>query len=330
MYKLTVWVSALTVLVSCADQLERRGTPHAPRADADAALVRASEAPFRLRRADLEFEIDGRPFPSPLVRATIGHRTTWLVVDTGANHHALAGWFVRGLGLSAVETHAGRDYLGRELALSRTGPLSITASGWGMVADEPLLVADVPDQLREMDLGGFLSPQFLAQDPGERVILDLARGELRVARKDDAQRSLIGRGVPITKGGALVCSDREMKNRSFVLPARIEGEPVQLLVDTGAARSSLRATSAAGAKLLQRANPWTERVYGAGGVFHARTLPDATIDVGAISMSTEIEIVPASPRPDCPFDGVLGMDVLRTCVLTLGEGHPDGRCEPQY
>ncbi len=300
-----------------------------PVASIDLAVARpALDIPtLAHRKVDLGFELAGQPFPSPLLYATIGGRSTWLVVDTGTSYHALSEWLATDLALPLSSTNTGRDHLGRDIRVSIIDRATIATPLWGMLVDEPLLVADVPEPFRQLNLGGFLSPQFLAHDDGERVLLDLARAEMQVVSKSDAAAHLATRGGRFPIGGSRVCRATDsVPYRTFAVPAYVEGEPVTLLIDTGAERTNLRVGSPAGQKLVQRTNGDLTRVYGAAGAFNALTYPDARVQFGEIGRTTDVEMVPGAPNADCPVDGVLGMDILRSCVLSLGNGPPDGRC----
>jgi hypothetical protein len=284
-------------------------------------------APAVPRRVLLDYELGGQAFPSPLLRASIGGRATWLVVDTGTSYHALSEWLATDLALPIGRTHTGKDHLGREIRISVIDHATIAASAWGMLVDEPLLVAAVPEPFRQLNLGGFLSPQFLAKDDGERVLLDLARGELEVVTREEARKRLETRGGRFPAFGARVCRATDtVPYRTFAVPAYVENEAVMLLIDTGAERTNVRLGSPIGKKLVERANGDLTKVYGAGGVFSALTIPDARVQVGEIGASADLELVPGAENADCPVDGVLGMDILRSCVLSLGNGPPEGRC----
>ena len=51
--------------------------------------------PKELRHVDLEFAIDNKPFPLPIVHGTVAGVPTLFLVDTGANAHILTGWIAR-------------------------------------------------------------------------------------------------------------------------------------------------------------------------------------------------------------------------------------------
>ena len=300
----------------------------APVASVDAALTRPAEiATPEVRRVELGFELGGQPFPSPLLRATISGRSTWLVVDTGTSYHALSEWIATDLALPFSSSNTGRDHVGRDIRISVIDRATIATSDWRMLVDEPLLVADVPEPFRQLNLGGFLAPQFLAKGDGERVLLDLAHAEMQVVSRDDAALHLASRGGRFPIFGSRVCrASDSVPYRTFAVPAYIEDEPVTLLIDTGAERTNLRVGSRAGQKLSLRSNGDLTRVYGAGGAFNALTVPNARVQIGEIGTTADVEMVPGAPNADCPVDGVLGMDILRSCILSLGNGPPEGRC----
>src|SRR5262249_39291387 len=119
-----------------------------------------SRTPPKGKRAALRFELEGQPFPSPLVDAMIGGEPTTLIVDTGATHHVVAQWLARELSSPIKKAgDAGTDHTGRAVAVSRIEDASLSLSGFGPVAAPVLLVITVPEVLRKLGVGGFLSPQ---------------------------------------------------------------------------------------------------------------------------------------------------------------------------
>src|SRR5207248_2780436 len=71
---------------------------HTPQPAAQATSPPQSVPPppkVRVRKASLRYELNGRRFPLPLVRGTIAGTPTWMLVDTGANSHVVAGWLAR-------------------------------------------------------------------------------------------------------------------------------------------------------------------------------------------------------------------------------------------
>jgi hypothetical protein len=315
-------------LAGCAAHPVPAVVAAAPTLDSPPVVALAAAAPRLARHVDLEFELAGRPFASPLLRAEIGGRATWLVVDTGASYHALSGWLAGDLHLESTSGTPGKDHVGRDIAMSLIERASIASVGWPMLTDAPLLVADVPDAFRHMNLGGFLAPQFLATGD-DRALLDLERAELSVTSRAQAEADLVGRGGRFPIVGSRVCRshDAPVPYRAFVLPAYVDEQPVNLLVDTGAERSNVRMGSAAGQRLLGHANGDRLHVYGAAGAFDALVLPATRVQVGEVMTTADIELVPGVENAGCPSDGVIGMDILRACILSFGATGPlEGRC----
>ena len=286
------------------------------------------EPPHSTRRARLLYELNGKRFPLPLVTGTIAGHKTLMLVDTGANSHVIAGWLARKVGLSLRKLgDLGTDHAGRAISTSRVEAPKIVIDGWGAVSDGPALVADVPDMIEKMGIGAFVSPQQLAEPSGV-LVLDLARGELHGSTLADALVDIAPRGKPLATNGVRPCVDdaSAIKGLAYVLPALIEGSPAQLLLDTGAQRTDLLAPSKVGRGLVARSVPNKESMYAASGKLVTRTVKGANVRIGEFSITADVDIVPGAQDPVCPRDGVVSMDVLRSCVLVLGPKDIMGRC----
>lgn len=275
------------------------------------------------------YELKGRRFPLPLVHGTVAGTATWMLVDTGANSHVVAGWLARQVGLSLKKLgDLGSDHAGRTIATFRVDHPQVTIDDWGAVPDGPMLATEVPPLIEELGIGAFVSPQRLVEGDGGAVVLDFLAGEMRRSPYDDAIHKLGHRGSSIAPNGGRVCEDdaSPIQGLAFVLPASIEGRPVDLLVDTGAQRSDLLATSAGGKALASRGVANKEQLYAASGRMTSRTVKGATVSVGDYAVRTDVDLIPGTADPYCPRDGVVSMDVLRSCVLVLGKTGMAGRC----
>lgn len=279
------------------------------------------------RRVQLHFEVGGRPFPLPLVTGTIAGEKVRLLVDTGASSHVVAGWLAKKLSLP-VRTlgEIGTDHVGHAIAAYRIDDLDIAIDGWGKLDASTVLATEMPELVERLGIGGFVSPQRLDEE-GDAVVLDLARGELRSAWWDEANGSLAD-GSLLLPDDARTCEETEgpVKGLAFVVPATVEGHEARLLLDTGAEHSDLLTTSLAGQKLAHLGVSSTEAMYGAAGKISARKLAAVRLVAGAVAMTTDIDLVRGMADESCPRDGVLAMDVLRSCSLVLGRDRMSGRC----
>lgn len=325
---------ALAILViSCGGTpAPREATPPAPILAATVPSAPASTSertPTAPRQTSLAFELNGRAFPLPVVHATVSGQPVWLLVDTGANSNVIARHVAQKAGLPMRALgDVGSDHTGRAVAAYSVEHPDVVVDGWGSIADGPMLVTDVPEPIARIGIGGFLSPQWLAER-GDAVVLDLPAREMRTAPWDDAVSALSQRGGrTLTPGGSRVCADdgSAIKGLAFVLPAKIDGRAVQLLLDTGAHRTDLLTTSRAGKALVANSAPSHEQMYAASGRVKTRVVKGAEVRVGEWSMTTDIDLVPGISDPACPRDGVVSMDLLGACVIVLSRAGVLGRC----
>ena len=282
------------------------------------------------RHAKLIYEIHNRPFPLPLVNGTIAGQPVLMLVDTGANSHVIAGWLARKLNLNMKKLgDVGTDHVGKTITTFRIEKPELAIDEWGPLAAAPVLATDVPDVIEKLGIGAFISPQRLVED-GDSVVLDLAKGELRPAWWDEAHYELSATGVPLMNTEAHACEETEgpIKGLAFVVSATVETQKVELLLDTGAQHSDVFTTSPAGQKLAAQSVVNKEPMYTASGKISARKLRSARVASGSFAVTTDVDLIGGSSDASCPRDGVLAMDVLRSCTLLLGRSRVYGRCIP--
>jgi predicted aspartyl protease len=281
------------------------------------------------RSVALHFELNGREFPLPIVRGTVGGEPVWMLIDTGANSHVVASWVARKVGMPLRSLgEVGSDHAGRAVNAYAAVHPNVSIDGWGSLGDAPILVTDVPDPIAGIGIGAFISPQALVRD-GEGVVLDLAAREMHMARWDEGLRQVESRGgVQLAPEGARMCKDEAglIRGLAFVLPATIEGHRVSLLLDTGAHRTDLLTTSKAGTALAARSTTSKEQMYAASGLVRTRVVHGAHVKVGAWSVTSDIDLVPGVADRPCPRDGAVSMDALGACTLLLGKKGMVGRC----
>jgi predicted aspartyl protease len=281
------------------------------------------------KRATLHYEADGQRFPLPMVHGSIGGTPTWMLVDTGATSHYVAGWIARKVGLSLKKLgDLGSDHAGRAIPTFRVEHPKMTIDEWGTVADGPVLATEVPPLYEQLGIGGFVSPQQLVDGDDGSVVLDFSAGEMRAAAYDAAVHRLGHHGSSLAPNGAHVCVDNAtaIQGLEFIVPGAVEGKAVELLIDTGAAHSDLLAGSVAGKALAHRSVANKDELYTASGRVTRRTLRGATLSVGDFSIRSDVDVIPAAADPYCLRDGVVSMDLLRACVLVLGKTTMMGRC----
>jgi predicted aspartyl protease len=282
------------------------------------AVARAPEATppsSGERRAALLFEAAGRPFPLPLVEVLVAGVPTTMILDTGATRHVVADWLVREAGLpTRASNSAVSDHTGKAMSVLETDSAALRLAGWGAVpASSALLVGALPEPLRRLGIAGVVAPALcgaadaLVLDMPARAMIETSL-EKATARWGRAGKALSGpdsmRGCLTPAGGAL-----------YVVEAEVGGVRADLEIDTGAADSDLKDTSAAGRALSPRAVAG-EQTWTAGGSFTSRILRATTIRAGEVEMRTDVVIAPDGGA-GCRRDGFLGMDVLGKSVIVL-------------
>lgn len=252
-----------------------------------------------------------------------------MLVDTGANSHVVAGWFARRLGLPMRKLgDVGTDHVGKSIATYRMDKVDISIDDWGKLSTTTVLATEVPEVIEKLGIGAFVSPQRLDEE-GDAVVLDLKKGELRSAWWEETYSELAETGAPMVQPDqAKVCEENDgpVKGLAFVVPAVIESQKVQLLVDTGAQHSDIFTSSAAGRKLVGQSSTNREPMYTASGKISARQLKGASVTTGSFALTADIDLIQGAADGSCPRDGVLAMDVLRSCTLLLGRSKIYGRC----
>lgn len=282
------------------------------------------------RRAPIEYAINGKPFPLPIVKGTIAGQPVRMMLDTGANSHIVAGWFMRKAGLAGKKLgEGGTDHAGTAIETFRIDKPEIAIEGWGDTTATSVVATDVPKEIEKLGIAAFLSPQALATT-SDAVVLDLAGSELRASPWDDARAALANKTgwVSFLSSAPRLCEQDSgaIHVLSFVVPVTVEAQKVWLLVDTGAQHSDVFASSSAGKKLAPRSVAGKEGIFTAAGKTVTRVVQGAELSAGAFSVKTDLDLIPGGADLWCPRDGVVAMDLLRSCTLLLGKGKLEGAC----
>jgi hypothetical protein len=231
----------------------------------------------------------------PLVRATVGAVPTWMQIDSGTSTHTVPGFLARRAALPEPP---------------RASSISIDA--WGPLDDGPIALREQDEELpgARAGIAGILAPQRL--EPGRAIVLDLHRGEMRTATEREALRALASEPTELT-------ASAERCEGLYVVSAFIEGVHARLIVDTGAGVTALYTRSRAGAALAGRSIESRGRAFSVDGALSTRTCEAAKILVGDVHAVHDVTLVSLAVST-CAEDGVLGIDVLRGCVLVFGPG----------
>jgi hypothetical protein len=287
-------------------------------------------------RVSLRFEIDNKPFPFAVVDAKVLGEPTLALLDTGAGNHAVAGWLARKVASRNLGSSEGTrfgvqstgrttsDPAGHVVEVREVAEPELEIVGFGKLPSQPAMVIDLPEAFERVGVGLIVSPQFLIEND-ESLVLDLPKREMWREASFTKETVGPGRRFPEPK----LCAGEWSRFHSilFVVPATIDGEAVELTLDTGGDATVLTSASAAAGALLSRHTTKKDWGLAAGGKVDVRTIPPVVIRVGEVERTREIPILSsAKPKTGCGPDGQLGLDVLRSCVLTLSRSRASARC----
>jgi predicted aspartyl protease len=113
----------------------------------------------------------------------------------------------------------------------------------------------------------------------------------------------------------------------FVVPVDVDGEKAELLLDTGATSTSLKFSWARGRPIEARAHAAAEKASGASGPHETQVADGVSLAVAGIRRKLQAHLIPGSQDPRCREDGLLGMDMLRSCVLVFSSEDALAHCE---
>lgn len=311
-------VGGLPLLLACG---ARQSASSSPTTRGESAGVSASR-----RSAIVETELGGKSL-KPHVRGVLAGREVLFLLDTGASSHVLSTSAAQKAGLAITESAAsGSDHSGAAVKVKQVAAPPITIEGIGAVAADGVLVVDLPPFFDGLGIAGILSPQLLARDD-EDVVLDFPTRKLTLEPRGTTvlpkeHSSVLGRAVSACgqppKDG--------VRSRVFILGGEVDGQSGRLELDTGASASDVFASSPVGAGLVAKSSGDGVMV-GAAGAFETKLVDDVRLHVGDVEHTVRLALIPgASKSTSCPYDGVLGMDVIQSCVLVFRGEKMDGWC----
>jgi hypothetical protein len=276
-------------------------------------------APLRVIPIQYDAALTAAGFPSAVAHVNIRGQSAWLIIDTGAGVNTLASWFVDRAGIvSSVAESGATDSTGREVPLKVAHDVSGLLDNGSSLSLKETIVADFPPIFEQHQLGGLLSPQLLASSENAAV-LDLRRPELRFEPLDGAVARLRAEAlVPPDDASICVNRDSPFANRLFASPVVVGGTSASLLIDSGATSTILAPGSPAGLAIAPQSIP-AGGANGVGGQTQSlRKARGVRVQVGGDARVTDFLVGAVSPG--CGGDGLLGMDLLRSCAIVLGEG----------
>jgi hypothetical protein len=259
----------------------------------------------------------GRTFPSPLVSGTVNGRPTKIVVDTGAQVSVVDAKLAAEAGLEIAGSVEAQDPSGQAVAMKRTLDPKLAVEGLGPLPALPAAVVELPPFFAQLGVGAIISPQALA-DASHSAVLDLRSGQLRIVS-----------GTAPAGESVDVCDYREgaLDAKALVMTVRIDGIDTRVELDSGASRTFLVAGSEASKKLTGRSDATKSTATGAAGTIDVVTAPSVRVGSSGADVYWTLAVMPGEKDARCGYEGRLGIDWLRSCVLTVAQASASLTCE---
>lgn len=247
------------------------------------------------------------------VRARVAGEPISLLVDTGAAENFLPENFVRARGMS------GRSPTWADGYRDANGTIAYlrTLSGVPVQFDGETQGGKLDFVVNPNDMGGIgiLAPQKLIRSGGALVI-DLERAELRYDAEEAALKRVVAESAaPLRQLEYHKCLTEDLfREYHRVVSISINGVEAEMLVDTGASRTTLSRNNPAIQSLIERKGKvgTTRAVTSIGS---SLLVPDVPLDVAGTSFVLPVLVHPSS---DQCAKGALGADVLRHCTVVWG------------
>jgi len=186
-------------------------------------------------------------------------------------------------------------------------------------------VADFPPVFRTNELGGLLSPQSLVQG-GSAVTIDFRIGSMWLESTEASALRLQKTGLsPILTARACNANRGNIGRQLFTVPALVNGAPVSLLLDSGAEKTLIQPSSSA-MKALHIDASTNNHVVGTNGKTQSTQHANMT-SVQFAGLTQQMDIVVGAAASACGPDGLAGMDLLRSCIVTLRQNDMSYACE---
>jgi Aspartyl protease len=274
-----------------------------------AVLFALPPAPIHAYPIEYDAALATAGLTSPLLRVAGGVTPAWLLVDTGAATHTLAGWFVSERQIATAEIRGGdvRDATGRSVTVRSAPRFDVPLNNGDTIRLADALVADFPPMFQQRRIAGLVSPQLLGRPA---ALVDLRAPELRVG----PWQLLVGELDQAHTASGRACKGTSNRRRLYRLPITLNGHSADMLVDTGANRTRLDEHSSIASGLRLDASGSAD--VGVAGVGAPATVArEVSAAIGSVRRAIDVRVGPAQSA--CGSDGIVGMDLLLACTLAL-------------
>lgn len=259
-----------------------------------------------------------------MIEVLIEGKRTRAIVDTGAEVTVVSHLIARGMSEKPSQNVKGKDSANKAVAMRNLAPFSVTLVGLGDVGLQNAVSSELPAVFSELGVGMILSPQALAS-ADRLVVIDFPNATFGLTQERRPKPA----GVELS-----ICDygDDGIRARALLGNGLVNGTAARLLLDTGASTTYLGASSVAAKGLLQARGAKAITTTGAGGESAAREFSGVPVYLGtaqavtALTIADEDSTAAESDNKPCRHDGAIGLDLLKSCRITVGLQFVEMQC----
>ncbi|HEX7666220.1 MAG TPA: retropepsin-like aspartic protease [Polyangiaceae bacterium] len=253
---------------------------------------------------------------APIVHGSVRGKATSMLVDTGASRNFVADWLAHKI-FETENGSAASDHAGRRISITQMDQPRLKIDGLGSLPDDSAMLLHDASSSEQSGIGVTMSPQSLGK--AGLVLIDFPHKRLAIVRSHDE----VERAMP--KGPAL--APATYCRGIYIMNAKIGDAPARLMLDTGAYATDLHPRSQPAKALTFHSSDGQGASMGAAGAISYHRLPGLAVTSGAVHVTIDVMLLDeVNEDPYCPFDGVLGMDVLQNCALVVDDKSITGHC----
>ena len=184
--------------------------------------------------------------------------------------------------------------------------------GSKIIKDLSFVVADLPPDFEKNKIAGLLAPNSLSSV----VIIDFKMPQLSLGDSiESMQRFSKIELIPRKQQTACVAPSSSL----FAVDVTIRQQTTKLLVDSGAETTKIFLGSKIGQSLKPIARKIEKQTSGlSGNKVDLLELPNGPIQFAEYQTTLSV-LIQDSHGQGCPSDGLLGMDLLKNCILLMAK-----------
>ncbi len=267
------------------------------------------------------FELNGKKREIPFVGVTINQKHCWFVLDSGANMMMISSSAALRLGLSLEpdSQNTGNDHVGNPMKTISVLPFSMKMDQSSTSLENIRAISsDLPSNMEKEGICGMLSPQSLIKN--KTVILDFPNESLEIHEAESSDKILeflkvsypayLFSELPVLEAKS---SEGKRIPSLLLIPASLIEKPEMVLdIDSGSPITHMPENYVQPTCVEPSNYPMQTA---SGEIYYLDQARNQLLEIGGHPVHLDRLFLLSTPST--PFEGVLGMDVLRRMIIVV-------------